>query len=123
MSDQLSRGESPNVELPFLQLIIVAAEAASLVAEYEKVTSRDELPQLLGNMLRENDLRIRAFPLPFPTVLVSGLIDLHAMGILYSEGFAKGNTISMVVNAQTGDVYSIDIPNVVGQFAPHLAAE
>ena len=112
--------EQKNIPMPVRQLLIVAAEVSSLANEYERASNSSDLPQLLVDLLRDGDARVRAIPMPFPTVLVHELIDLHAFGALYELGFSRASTISMVFDTQDGNILNLEVPSAIEPYAPHL---
>jgi hypothetical protein len=123
MSQEQEVAEQRKVSLPVQQLLIVAAEVSSLASEYEKVANVDAIPQFLADVIQSGDLRVKTIPLPFPTILVNELVDLHAFGILYEMGFSRSSTLSMVIDVQTGSVVNLEIPTAIEQYAPHLAVQ
>jgi hypothetical protein len=122
MSQEVAE-QQQKVSLPVRQLLVVAAEVSSLASEYEKVANVDAIPQFLADVIQSGDLRVKTIPLPFPTILVNELVDLHAFGILYELGFSRASTLSMVIDVQTGNVVNLEIPAVIEQYAPHLAVQ
>ena len=128
MQDQTTEGapaptqQQPRPQLPYIQLVLVAAKMSQLSAEYEDVKSLDEVPNLMKDLIERNDMRVATFPMPFPNALNPALVTLHAGGLLYDAGFSREETISMIVDAATGRVVTCEVPQAIVELAPHLAA-
>lgn len=101
--------------------ILVAARIQHLTAELEGLGSIDELPKLLQGLVESGDMRLSVFPLPFANVLSPQLLSLHASGMLYDAGFYKQETLSMLVEASTGSVAALWVPQSILELAPHLS--
>ena len=106
-----------------LDLVIVAVDPNSIVAELSEVTNSSGLMQLLMNLVSTSDARIRNFPLPFPNVLNSNLVPFFARGVLYSAGFHRDSTLTMVVVAESGGIVHLEAPPNIKELAPNLVED
>ena len=103
-----------------LDLVIVAVDPNSVSTELADVTDAKGLTELLVNLVSKGDSRVRNFPLPFPNVLNLNLIPFFGRGVLYSAGFHRDSTLSMVVVAETGGVMHLEAPPNIRELAPGL---